>query len=224
MQRDARSTATRAVLPGWRRRQHRDVSAVRRPPALEQAGEDTLRQALARGEFAQVLDMLLQHHQDAMVSYCYSAFLDWHVAQEVAQEIFLAAFEGMPRFRGEASVKTWLYGIASKKCREVGRTHARRAALTRDNHARIGAQVHCDPPLEPEILLRQEEQRRQVWQALRRLRVYDRELLILRYLEEQTCDEIASLLQVSRRTVERHLPRAEARFYKNYQKVQRHGT
>ena len=37
-------------------------------------------------------------------------------------------------------------------------------------------------------------------------------LLVLRYLEELTYDEIASILHVSRRTVERHLPRAEAKF------------
>jgi RNA polymerase sigma-70 factor (ECF subfamily) len=175
---------------------------------------------IALEEFAQALDVLLRHYQDAMVSYCYSYFLDRHLAQEVAQDIFLAAFEGMARFRGDSSVKTWLYGIASKKCLEVGRTRARREALTRNNESRISEHVHCDPPSQPEELFRQEWQRQRVWQALRRLRVYDRELLILRHLEELSYDEIASIFKVSRRTVERHLPRSEAKFDKAYQKVQ----
>ena len=39
-----------------------------------------------------------------------------------------------------------------------------------------------------------------MWQALRRLRVYERELVILRYLEELLYDEIASILKVGRKT------------------------
>lgn len=222
--RDARSPANRVVFPLWGRRRQRGALESRRPPDATQACESLLKPVLAGGDFAQALDILLHHYQDAMVSYCYSAFLDWHLAQEVAQEIFLAAFQGMAQFRGESSVKTWLYGIASNKCLEFSRIRARRDALRRDHHARIGAQVHCDPPPEPEALLGQAEQRQQVWQTLRRLRVYDRELLVLRYLEELTCEEIASLLQVSRRTVERHLPRAEAKFHKAYQKVYTHGA
>ena len=79
-----------------------------------------------------------------------------------------------------------------------------------------------DPPSPPEDLLRKEGRRRRVWHALHRLRVYERELLVLRYLEDLTYDEIASILNVSRRTVERHLPRAEARFRHAYERCYTH--
>jgi predicted DNA-binding protein (UPF0251 family) len=59
---------------------------------------------------------------------------------------------------------------------------------------------------------------------LRRLRVYERELLVLRYLEDLTYDEIAGILNISRRTVERHLPRAEAKFFKAYEKEHTHAV
>jgi RNA polymerase sigma-70 factor (ECF subfamily) len=211
------------TLP-WPECRHRPPPpSTARVSDASQTCETALQQAIAEGEFAWALDVLLQQYQDAIVSYCYSYFPDWHLAQEVAQDIFLAAFESMVRFRGASSMKTWLYGIASKKCLEVGRTRARREALIRDNQHRISDQAHCAPPSQPEELFQMERQRQRVWQALRRLRVYDRELLVLRYLEEMTCDEIASIVKVSRRTVERHLPRAEAKFYKAYQKVQDHG-
>ncbi|MGE3539828.1 MAG: RNA polymerase sigma factor [Candidatus Tectimicrobiota bacterium] len=224
MQRHARRSIGRAVLP-LRRAYGSSAMAMEAPLAeVGHTCEASLKQAMASGEFARALDMLLQYYQDAMVSYCYSTFPDWHLAQEIAQEVFLAAYEGMARFRGDSSVKTWLYGIASKKCLEAGRTRARREALARTNQERIGAQVHCAPPIDPETLVRQERQRQQVWQALHDLRAYDRELLILRYLQELTCEEVASILQVSRRTIERHLPRAEARFHQAYQKVLEYGT
>jgi RNA polymerase sigma factor (sigma-70 family) len=61
-----------------------------------------------------------------------------------------------------------------------------------------------------------------VWEALRRLRVYDCELIVLRYLEELLYDEIASILKVSQKTVERHLPHALAKFLHAYERCQRH--
>ena len=184
--------------------------------------ETIVRTYIAQNEFSLAVGVLVQHYQDAMISYCTYHLLDQESAREVAQEIFLAAFEGMPRFRGTSSVKTWLYSIALKKCLEAGRTRMRRETIVRNHEGAIGEKVHCDPPCQPEEIFSQEARRRLVWHALRRLRVYERELLALRYLEELTYDEIASILHVSRRTVERHLPRAEAKFHKAYERCQTH--
>ena len=186
--------------------------------------ETIVRDYLVQGEFTLAMGVLIQHYQDAIVSYCRCHLLDQEMAQEVAQEIFLTAFEGMPDFRGHSSIKTWLYGIALKKCMEVGRNRQRREALVRNHQDTIGARVHCDPPSLPEDLVSQEFCRRQVWHVLRRLCVYERELLVLRYLEELTYDEIASILNVSRRTVERHLPRAEAKFCHAYERCHTHAV
>ena len=164
----------------------------------------------------------MQHYQDAIVSYCRCHLLDQEMAQEVAQEIFLTAFERMPGFRGDSSIKTWLYGIAWNKCLEVRRTRKRRATLVHTHQDTIRERVHCDPPSPPEDLVSEECRRRRVWYALQRLRVYERELLVLRYLEDLTYDEIASILNVSRRTVERHLPRAEAKFCHAYERCHTH--
>ena len=184
--------------------------------------ETTVRHYIAQGQCTGAMSILIQHYQDAIVSYCRCHLLDQELAQEVAQEIFLTAFERMPGFRGDSSIKTWLYGIAWKKCEEVRRTRTRRATLVRAHQDTISAQVHCDPPSPPEDLVSQECRRRRVWDALRRLRVYERELLVLRYLEDLTYDEMASILHVSRRTVERHLPRAEAKFCRAYERCYTH--
>ena len=186
--------------------------------------ETIVRDYLAQGQGTLAMGALIQHYQDALVSYCRCHLLDQELAREVAQEIFLTACAGLARFRGHSSIKTWLYGIALKKCREIGRTRKRREALVRNHQDTIGARVHCDPPSLPEDIFSQECRRRRVWHALRRLRVYERELLVLRYLEELTYDEIASILHVSRRTVERHLPRAEAKFCRAYERCHTHAV
>ena len=186
--------------------------------------ETIVRDYLAQGQCTLAMGVLIQHYQDAIVSYCRCHLLDQELAREVAQEIFLTAFASLANFRGRSSLKTWLYGIALKKCLEVGRTRKRRETLVRTHQDMIGAQVHCAPPSLPEDIVSQEFRRRRVWHALRRLRVYERELLVLRYLEDLTYDEIASILNVSRRTVERHLPRAEAKFCHAYERCHTHAV
>jgi RNA polymerase sigma-70 factor (ECF subfamily) len=220
MQQQIRSSARKnnvVYLLGTR--STRETTSPQKSHEAQPGDESLLLTYIAREEYALAVEVLVQEHQDAIISYCYSHFPDRPIALDVAQEIFLAVFESLPRFRGDSSVKTWLYGIASKKCLEVGRTKGRRETLVRDNHLSIASTTHGEPPRQPEEVCYQERQRQRVWKALKRLRVYDRELLVLRYLDELTYDEMASILKVSRRTVERHLPRAESKFLKAYEKV-----
>lgn len=62
--------------------------------------EATVQDYMARSKFTLALEMLVQHYQAPILRYCHCHVLDPEVAQEVAQEVFLAALEGMPRFRG----------------------------------------------------------------------------------------------------------------------------
>src|SRR5262249_48693095 len=185
-----------ATWPGWGRR----TRAMNGRENLREAlpcYDIAVQDSIIQGEFTRALEVLIQQYQGAILRYCYCHLLDRDAAQEVAQDVFIAAFEGLPALRGHASIKAWLYGIATNKCLELRRNSMRRATLRRDCQALIGYYAHCEPPSQPEELCSRERQRRLVWQALRRLRVYDRELVVLRYLEELLYDEIASILKIS---------------------------
>lgn len=186
--------------------------------------ETTVWTYITQQEWARALEVLIQHYQAAILRYCVSQLADQDAAQEVTQDVFLAAFEGLPRLFRHASMKAWLYRIASHKCLERRRNHLRRTALRHHYQALIGQYAHCVPPSPPEELCSRERQRRLVWQALRRLRVYERELVVLRYLEGLLHEEIARTLKVSSKTVERHLPRAVAKFSNAYARCQHHGV
>lgn len=188
------------------------------------AHEALVREAMAQHDFTRALELLVQHYQDAMLRYCHCHVLDTEVAREMAQEVFLAAFEAMPVFRGDASFKTWLYSIALKKCLELGRNTARRTVLAQEHRALIEQHVHCAPPTPPDETFARSRQQQLVWEALQRLAGHDRALVVLRYLENLTYEEIAHILKVSKRTVERRLPVAQARFHAAYEDCQRPGA
>lgn len=185
-------------------------------------GDDVVRHYLQQGDVTLALEVLIQQYQGPILRYCYCHLLDRAAAQDVAQEVFVTAFEKLPSLRDDASLNAWLYGIATNKCLERRRNSSRRETLNHHHASLIGQYAHCSPPASLEDVYMLESQRQLVWQALQRLQIYERQLVVLRYLEELIYDDIAQILQVSARTVERHLPRALAQFFKAYERLQRH--
>lgn len=65
---------------------------------------------------------LFQKYGDRIYRFCYRLCGSASDAEDLTQEVFLAAFQGMERFEGRSSVPTWLYRIALNCWR-----HSRRA-------------------------------------------------------------------------------------------------
>src|SRR5258708_6643 len=59
---------------------------------------------------------LVQRHQHRVFNMVLRMLQDYEDASEVTQEAFLAAWRGLPSFRGEARFATWLYRIAYNCC------------------------------------------------------------------------------------------------------------
>src|SRR5437660_3507746 len=55
---------------------------------------------------------LVQHHQRRVFNLVFRMVQQYEEANEVTQETFLAAWQGLPAFRGDARFPTWLYRIA----------------------------------------------------------------------------------------------------------------
>src|SRR5262252_3090649 len=112
-------------------------------------------------------------------------------AEDLAQETFLAVIRGAARYEPRALVRTYLYGIALKVL----------ASERRKNHA------SSDPASEPSAPGTQESG---FWvrEALARLDIGDREILMLREYEQLSYVETAELLRVPVNTVRSRLFRA----------------
>src|SRR5690242_21413515 len=59
---------------------------------------------------------LVQRYQRRIFNLVYRMLQQYEEANEVTQETFLAAWQGLPSFRGEARFSTWLYRIAYNCC------------------------------------------------------------------------------------------------------------
>jgi len=86
------------------------------------AESDSALLALGRGGNRDALERLLSRHEPGMVRLCRGILARAEDADDAVQEAFLRALRGMQRFRGESSVRTWLFRIAVNVCLEWKRS------------------------------------------------------------------------------------------------------
>src|ERR1700737_3646548 len=175
---------------------------------------DQLLERLRRGEVA-AFEQLVGEHSSDVYALLYRLTTDAEEARDLTQETLLRAFQSIDRFRGDASLKTWIYRIAINQARNRWRWWRRRK---RDVTVSLDAtDEHRDKPLaatlpsenspspEEETLAREREA--QLREALQGLRQSYREAVILRDVEGFSYEEIAKTLQISIGTVKSRISR-----------------
>ncbi len=148
--------------------------------------------------FRKALEALVQGHQQSIITFCRN-MLRGHddKADDVAQEVFMAAWRTLPHFRHQASVRTWLFAIARNQCWNVVNQRRRDAKSIQPSE---GREAPCEGPLLDEQYARQDIVAR-VMQGLSQLRSEDREILILTYITEMPRAAIAQVLGIADATV-----------------------
>ena len=161
---------------------------------------------VARGEPA-AFDELVVAQQDRISRLVYRLLAWSNEAEDVTQEVFLAALKNMKKFRGQSRLSTWLTQIAVNKCR----SHRRKLRVRLGflvNPAKL-AKRQSEPP--PQTALMDRETFGRVRQAVWTLPWRYREVVVLRYLEQVPTVEVARVLGITRAAVETRLHRARAR-------------
>lgn len=129
-------------------------------------------------------------------------------AAEAAQEAFLAAWQGLPSFRGEAEFSTWLYRLASNACVDLLRREGRRQAPASLDDEALNLP---DPAPSPQEAAEQGELRRQIEAGLAALPEEYRQVLLLREIHQLRYEEIAAVLKLDIGTVKSRISRGRKR-------------
>ena len=138
----------------------------------------------ARGAF----DTLVERHRRSVYQLCYRYVGNHEDASDLAQEVFIRAFRGLPRFRGRSAFSTWLYTIGTNVC--LNRASTRRPGTEPFDPSRHADATAADPIGG----LLASERREQVRAAVARLPRRQREVLTLRVYHELPHREIARML------------------------------
>jgi RNA polymerase sigma-70 factor (ECF subfamily) len=154
-------------------------------------------------------DALVSLHLDRVWGLVWRVLRHREDTEDVVQEVFLTAWKGMPGFRGEARLATWLQTIAVSRAlnhRTRSSERRRRAALPLDD---AEAEATADPAASsPLRLLEAQDLRRRLAGCLDRLPEAWRAVLALRHGETPSYDAMAASLGLALGTVRSRLARA----------------
>ncbi len=152
--------------------------------------------------------LLVQRHQQRAFALSVRLLHDTEEAKEATQEAFLAAWQGLPTFRGDALFSSWLYRIAYNCCLRV------LALRTREHLVQEAIQMEQAPSergMEQQAMenIERHEQQISLQKNLEHLPVKYRIVLHLRYLQDKTYEEIADILAMPLGTIKTSLFRAK---------------
>ena len=126
-------------------------------------------------------------------------------ADEVAQEAFLSAWKALPNFRGDSRFSTWLYQLTSHAAIDLMRREKRQIAA--EDITGVSAP---DPDPSPQQQAERSETRQAVRDAMGQLSPEYRQIVVLRFLQELSYEEIGAVLKLPPGTVKSRLNRAKS--------------
>jgi RNA polymerase sigma-70 factor (ECF subfamily) len=154
-------------------------------------------------------DAIVPLYWPRVFRFALASLRDRDAAEALTQDCFLHAYKAWERFRGEASIQTWLMRIAVNLVRDASRNRRLRfwkrlRAVEADG---IGIYLR-DGRLSPEAEALLREQIAGIWKTTAALPERQKTVFLLRFAEEMTLLEIAAATGLSENAVKVHLYRA----------------
>lgn len=148
-------------------------------------------------------------YQKPIVLYCYHMLGSYPEAEDNAQEVFLKAYRSLSKYNPEVPFAAWMYKIAYHQCIDVIRKRKLTKALSlfyqdEKEHRPVDQQIEAKYPDE------------KVQRAMAMLSAEERNLLILRSVEEMSYQDISLILHQNSTRLRKKYERSAGKFRKYY--------
>jgi RNA polymerase sigma factor (sigma-70 family) len=160
--------------------------------------------AIASGDVRQALTLLMRRHGLRIYRYALAMTNDPHLADEIRQRVFVDAFSDLATFRGQSQIRAWLFGIARHRCLDAAK--ANRRWIRRYKHEPPAVQIAED--CEPDREIDRSYLAKILARCLQKLAPAVHEAVVLRYHQDLSYSEVASLIGDRAGTVQQRVARA----------------
>jgi len=183
--------------PTWRLQSEPKIRCNRLTPwrVSSMMKDEDVDELLRRRRYEGAFGLLLDRYQEKVFRLAFSILREAGRAEEVTQDIFLKLWQALPFYDGRAALSTWLYTIARNTCYSTFRKESIRMTVPIEGGVE---------PSRHETVSQQAE----IKQLLERLPTVQREVITLFYLEDQSIQDVAQMLDLPEGTVKCHLHRA----------------
>jgi RNA polymerase sigma-70 factor (ECF subfamily) len=146
---------------------------------------------------------LCDRYYNSIVAIAYSVLTDHHLAEDAAQETFLRALKNLKKLKSKEKFGSWLAQI----CRNVAKDMAKKKLRGIDTEDVLPLTDGGND----------EHENQAVKQAIGRLSLSDRELIVLRYYNSMSHEQMSSVLGLSKAAINNRLVRSRKKIAKHLQ-------
>ena len=186
-------------------------------PALTAAEEADLVARLRAGD-ERAFEALVDRHYAMMLAVARGYVRTRAVAEEVVQEAWLGVLNGIDRFEGRSSLKTWIFRIVANRAKTRGQREARSRPFSSleaepavDPDRFVGGEWATPPASWPEERLLGNESLRVIGDAIEGLPPSQRAVITLRDVQGWSAEEVRNALELSETNERVLLHRARAK-------------
>lgn len=147
-------------------------------------------------------EALINKYEMKILKFIYYKVGQKEVAEDICQEVFITAYNKLNTFKYDYAFSSWLYTIARNKCIDYGRKKGKRKETSLEE-----VRFMESNSIKPEEAYEYKEMKSLIEEYLNTLGKIDRDIIILRYVNELTFSEIAQVLKIKESKVKN-------RFYK----------
>ncbi len=153
---------------------------------------------------------LYDKYKDRIFSTSCRILNDRDLAADATQATFLAVFRKARKFDFRSKFSSWLYRVAVNQCLDIRRRRARVVRLSLDDPdtPETGTDLRRETPLSPEASAERGEMARRLRKAVAALSPKLAAVVVLRYMEDLSYEEISEILDLPAGTVKSRLSRA----------------
>ncbi len=156
----------------------------------------------ARAGDLRAFEALVRETQGAITSVVARIIDGQDDVDDVVQDVYVQAFQHLSAFRGESQFSTWLHRIAVNTSLKRLKQIRRKGSLSLDDPENgLADHLHGAPELDPRTVVMQKERDEAVRRAVSTLPEKHRVVVVLRYFNDYSCEEIANVLGCSVGTV-----------------------
>jgi len=182
------------------------------------AKEDAVLVKRAAGGDEAAFKSLIRRYKNPVAQIVYKLVRDRNQIEDLAQEIFIKAYQHLGDFDFEHQFASWLFKITNNHCIDYIRKKRLRVYSIDDQlkteDGEIGYEIP-DSTYEPDLNLLREQKSRLIRQTIESLPKKYREVIVLRHQEELSYEEIAKKTGLPVNTIKVQLFRAREMMYKS---------
>ena len=145
---------------------------------------------------------LVERHQRAVYGIVSRMVSSRDDADDLVQDVFVLAYKSLDKFRGRSAFSTWLHSIAvNTAIKHIRKMKIRQTTSVDDNEFLTDCVLASDPDEGPSAVALDSERKEAVRTAVETLPEKHRVVVMLRYYEDYSCEEISKILNCSIGTV-----------------------